>query len=260
MPLLAYYAGHHSAEATAKSIYAGTVARKATPLLRWSGYAPGLEDAIRAVVPPTERVRPPILEWLAPPLALKYPAAIEVGTQTAIQVVVTDRATHMVALEGGDSRRVVWERSVSADQVTSVTFGHATRKVRQRGHALLGEAQEVVILWLQSGNNTSHLECRYEEATEQCRFIQAMANGAGGSQRGSQPGVADELEKLARLRDEGVLTPEDWERAKSLFLGKPADRRQEAVVLLSQLHNLYRAGALSESEFNAKKWDVLSRS
>lgn len=78
--------------------------------------------------------------------------------------------------------------------------------------------------------------------------------------RGSAPSsVAAELEKLAALRDSGAISPEDWERAKDLFLGKRPDERAEAIVQLKKLHDLHRDGVLSESEFNSKKWDILVR-
>lgn len=71
--------------------------------------------------------------------------------------------------------------------------------------------------------------------------------------------IADQLSKLAVLRDEGVLTGKDWERAKDLFLGKGPDKKEEAVRMLRSIHELHRSGVLSEGEFNMKKWDILSR-
>jgi len=35
--------------------------------------------------------------------------------------------------------------------------------------------------------------------------------------------------------------------------------RESSVGLLRQLHSLHKSGVLSESEFNMKKWDVLSK-
>ncbi len=71
--------------------------------------------------------------------------------------------------------------------------------------------------------------------------------------------VAAELNKLASLRDAGVLSSGDWERAKDLFLGQKPDRREAAISHLRKLHALHSDGVLSESEFNGKKWDILSR-
>jgi hypothetical protein len=72
-------------------------------------------------------------------------------------------------------------------------------------------------------------------------------------------GVADELSKLAALRDGGLLSLSEWERATALHLGKPPTARDAAIAQLRSLHALYRDGVLSESEFNMKKWDVLAR-
>jgi hypothetical protein len=70
---------------------------------------------------------------------------------------------------------------------------------------------------------------------------------------------ADELGRLSQLRAEGAISDLDWERAKDLYLGKRPDARQAMIEQLRGLHDLHRRGALSESEFNMKKWDVLSQ-
>ncbi len=73
------------------------------------------------------------------------------------------------------------------------------------------------------------------------------------------PTLADELGRLADLRAQGAISESDWERAKDLFLGKRPDAREQAIEQLRQLYALHRSGVLSESEFNMKKWDILSR-
>ncbi|MCX5971840.1 MAG: hypothetical protein NTV14_10145 [Coprothermobacterota bacterium] len=73
------------------------------------------------------------------------------------------------------------------------------------------------------------------------------------------PLLADELTKLSALKGLNILTEEEFQKAKALFLGKPSDKREEALMILKNLHGLYKAGVLSESEFNLKKWDILSR-
>jgi hypothetical protein len=72
-------------------------------------------------------------------------------------------------------------------------------------------------------------------------------------------GMADELGRLAELVASGVLTQDEFERGKAMFLGSPPDEKEQSILLLRQLHGLYESGVLSESEFNMKKWDVLSR-
>lgn len=71
--------------------------------------------------------------------------------------------------------------------------------------------------------------------------------------------TADELGRLSQLRAEGAISDVDWERAKDLYLGKRPDARQAMIEQLRGLHDLHSRGALSESEFNMKKWDVLSQ-
>lgn len=86
------------------------------------------------------------------------------------------------------------------------------------------------------------------------RAMTYHANAAAGV-----PTIAEELGSLAALRSQGAISDSDWERAKDLFLGKRPDAQHQAVDQLRQLHDLHRAGVLSESEFNMKKWDILSR-
>ncbi len=71
-------------------------------------------------------------------------------------------------------------------------------------------------------------------------------------------GVAHSLATLAELAQRGLLDAQEWERAKDLLLGKPEDRQAADARQLGLLHDLYRRGGLSESEFNAKKWEILS--
>lgn len=71
--------------------------------------------------------------------------------------------------------------------------------------------------------------------------------------------VADELGKLAQLVQEGALTADEWQRAKDLVLGQPKDKQDEAVERVAKLYAAHKAGALTESEFNMTKWDILSR-
>ena len=89
------------------------------------------------------------------------------------------------------------------------------------------------------------------------QLMDAVNAGIERSQLGHRS-VADELSELAALRDEGTLTDDDWARAKGLFLGKQPSDRDQAVEHLRKLYELHKAGVLSESEFNSKKWDVLA--
>lgn len=85
----------------------------------------------------------------------------------------------------------------------------------------------------------------------------ALHNRAAGMSR--KRSVAEELIQLQALREQGVLTEEDWRKAKARFLGEPASKAQESADHIRKLHELYKSGVLSESEFNMKKWDILSK-
>jgi len=71
--------------------------------------------------------------------------------------------------------------------------------------------------------------------------------------------VAEALGELARLHTSGILTDEEFERAKSGFVGASVEVVESSAALLRQLDSLRESGILTESEFRAKKWDVLSR-
>jgi hypothetical protein len=88
-------------------------------------------------------------------------------------------------------------------------------------------------------------------------FVKTVQGRMGKS--GAPVGVADELAKLAALKDSGMLSEAEWDRATTLYLGKPLTAREEAISQLRSLHSLHVQGVLSESEFNSKKWDVLAR-
>jgi hypothetical protein len=71
--------------------------------------------------------------------------------------------------------------------------------------------------------------------------------------------LAVELEKLAGLVRTGAITHEEWQRAKSLYLGQPESGRRNTLARVQELYDLCRSGALSESEFNMVKWDILAK-
>jgi len=71
--------------------------------------------------------------------------------------------------------------------------------------------------------------------------------------------AANALDQLVPLLNDGILTQEEFDRAKDGFLGATVEVRESSVGLLRQLHSLHKSGVLSESEFNMKKWDILSK-
>jgi len=75
---------------------------------------------------------------------------------------------------------------------------------------------------------------------------------------GSSGNVAVQIEKLGELYKSGVITQEEFDRGKALFLGNPPDVAAKTLNILDGLHKLKTNGALSESEYNVKKWELLS--
>ena len=90
-----------------------------------------------------------------------------------------------------------------------------------------------------------------EAKAEAERAASQSVSGHGGS-------IADEIAKLGELSQQGIITQEEFSRGKELFLGRAPDEAADKVALLRQLHGLWKSGVLSESEFNMKKWDLLS--
>jgi hypothetical protein len=71
--------------------------------------------------------------------------------------------------------------------------------------------------------------------------------------------VGSEDEALRSLADEGILSETELLDAKNALWGEPPIEFRKMTRMLSELHHLYKEGVLTESEFNSKKWEVLSR-
>lgn len=74
-----------------------------------------------------------------------------------------------------------------------------------------------------------------------------------------QTSAAEQLQLLAGLVREGLLSQQEFDKAKSQVISASRSEIDEAAKLLRQLHVLFKEGVLSESEFKMKKWDVLAR-
>ena len=72
--------------------------------------------------------------------------------------------------------------------------------------------------------------------------------------------IAETLRKLKTLKDEGVLSVEEFERVKQRYVGHSPDQRETMLRTLTGLHDLKKAGVLSAVEFDIKKRDFLASS
>ena len=70
--------------------------------------------------------------------------------------------------------------------------------------------------------------------------------------------VAGQLAALHALWTDGVLSDDEYQRSKELFLGKNQDERAKTETSLRNLKQLLDSGVLSESEFRTKKWQILN--
>jgi hypothetical protein len=64
---------------------------------------------------------------------------------------------------------------------------------------------------------------------------------------------------LAGLINSNLLTEEQAKDIKKSIFGLSNEERDKYVRTLNNLHSLYKDGALTESEFNDKKWGLLSK-
>ena len=77
-------------------------------------------------------------------------------------------------------------------------------------------------------------------------------------QSGNSVNIAAQIAELGELCKKGIITQEEFNRGKALFLGSSPDIAAQTLNILDGLHKLKINGALSESEYNIKKWELLS--
>jgi hypothetical protein len=70
--------------------------------------------------------------------------------------------------------------------------------------------------------------------------------------------LATQLRTLQALVNDGIITADEMQRAKDLFLGRAPDQRQLMERNLRSLHELRKSGVLSQIEFDIKKQDILA--
>ena len=104
--------------------------------------------------------------------------------------------------------------------------------------------------WLAQNYNDKYSEQSLTNDLMVC--LSGHGDGGGGSS------VAAEIQKLSILNSKGLISQEEFERGKALFLGSPPDKAKKTLEALGSLYRLMKQGALSEAEFNMKKWDLLS--
>jgi hypothetical protein len=111
---------------------------------------------------------------------------------------------------------------VNVADVTGFSVRKATRQDRKNGASAL---QQVIVL---QGGGTELASCavNYGTAEKIEAWIGAHPSFGANAARNAPPAqvaapdnIADQLTKLAQLRDAGVLSPEEFDQAKAKLLG-----------------------------------------
>jgi hypothetical protein len=159
---------------------------------------------------------------------------------------------------------IYWHTAIPLAQINALSFTQFapaqrySKDLNKELERLVGaDVGDVAALNFQSPGLGLDCASPYTELVDLYKKLEAHLSGALLLDK--TRGVSDALERLATLKREGVLTEEEFERAKNGFVGATVEVGESSAALLRQLHSLYQGGVLSESEFNMKKWDILSR-
>jgi hypothetical protein len=112
------------------------------------------------------------------------------------------------------------------------------------------------IWWENKTETLDTIDSEGEAFIKELKHVLALREG---STLASTSSISDELEKLYQLAKEGIINDDEWTRAKEMYLGKPLDKREQSIQTLRKLYDLHETGVLSKSEFNTKKWEILSK-
>jgi len=143
---------------------------------------------------------------------------------------------------------IVWSFSLPIHEIQGLGISQSEKI------GMFGRPIQLRMTW--TGGSETYFST-FDNANEFVKTCEAAFQGKVTVEQAKM--VGDAVSRLASLLDEGLLTQEEFERAKNGFVGEPASRGDEAVGLLRQLFSLMKAGVLSQGEFNMKKWDILSQ-
>lgn len=118
--------------------------------------------------------------------------------------------------------------------------------------------KELGVLTISCHGETIVVQSLFSSIVEVFRSLEAAKSGAAIAS--TITSVEGSLSRLKELLEDGVLTVEEFDRGKSALVGKAADVPESAATSLRQLNNLFLTGVLTESEYKAKKFDVLAQS
>ena len=150
--------------------------------------------------------------------------------------------------------------SVPIGQVASLSIRRVSPAYETRAHLkrLLGSRPAAVArMELSYAGGAVEVFSPYSEFETLVSNLQHAMTGSALARQSSS--VADAVTRLSELRRDGLLTDEEFERAKSGFVGSSIEVTETSAGLIRQLAQLRDAGILDDAEFRIKKWDILSR-
>jgi phytoene desaturase len=111
---------------------------------------------------------------------------------------------HKIVFAGDYARNL---REISREKVLSEDFSFYIRNASATDPTLAPEGHSAVYVLVPVPNNSGHVDWECERGPFRERVLDAMAS------RGGMPGLRE------HIREEHIITPEDWERKYGVFLG-----------------------------------------
>jgi len=177
-----------------------------------------------------------------------------VGTKASCTCLVTNRNIRFLGFQFDKHQKSMQVVSNSGLALRTIS-GIATSeyKVEQ----FIGKKAVFRLTFWWEGHQETLDTYAVQEGKDLAEKLRERVASVSPDQRGTS--VADEIERLAQLAQEGIITQEELTNAKSQLIGRTTPSQvDEAAKLLRQLFALKAQGILTESEYNMKKWDVLS--
>ena len=208
-----------------------------------------LESTIRSVLDPGES-----LQMVALNFGFGVQGSIDNASRSAaFHLALTDRNLRKLRIDIPRSRKklptVLESTTMPLNTITGV-------RVRRTPRKWTGIAASITVWVSWHGGRAEEWTSCWDDAEP---FVAALeASLARRTVATATGGVADEISKLGELAGRGVITHEEFERGKELFLGRAPEEAADKIGLLRELHSLHERGVLSESEFNMKKWEILA--
>jgi len=115
--------------------------------------------------------------------------------------------------------------------------------------------RSIQISFLQNGNLIRYSFTDYSEGVA----MASKLNDALHSNSICEPPIADQIKNLSNLYSANILSLSEYEKVKKKLLAGGLNQIEQATQLLQNLHLLNCRGVLSDSEFQIKKWDILSK-